>query len=511
MADTRATLARNLAGLAREQPALAEALTVCGPHPALAFVSARDGSTSLQSGGPRIHTAYAPQRRAAAEIDGNAALVVCIGAGALYRARAALAARGDSSVVVIEPSLPALHSALAARSFEPRDWKRLTLVTDAAQVAAYVARWYQPALTPGSQVLELNAWIEQSGHGEAFDRMRAALVRTLAAAEADAAAFARFGRAWLVNSVHHSFRLSRSAALWRSLAAELARTAAVALGAGPSLETATTHGARLSTDTALPFVRRAIGAPAACVSLDPQAWTAGHLRAVPAPLIAELGGPAARYATRTALFTTGHPLHRLLVAAGAPLPVVPPTTSVSVAAIEVAQLLGCREVTTAGIDGYYPRGATYVRGTYHHHLAARRASRICPREHRFTAAVYAHARRVPGGYQLPGAETARRAVDTALQTPRVTDRLDRSFGSGVDFDPATFWSDHVRELEAAVRRLEGTTGMTTPQLLHAAGPHAIAQIPFHAAAVRGGRATTLAGSLHICRTFLADVLDRYCT
>ena len=511
MADTRATLARNLAGLAREQPALAEALTVCGPHPALTFVSARDGSTSLQSGGRRIHTAYAPQRRAAAEIDSDAALVVCVGAGALYRAQAALAARSDRSVIVIESSLPALHSALAARSFEPHDWKRLTLVTDAAQVAAHVARCYQPALTPGSQVLELSAWIEQSGCGKTFDRIRATLVQALAAAEADAAAFARFGRAWLVNSVHNSFRLSRSAALWRVLAAELARISAVVLGAGPSLETATTHGALLSTDTALPFVQRTIGTPAACVSLDPQPWTAGHLRTVAAPLIAELGSPAARYATRTALFTTGHPLHRLLAAAGAPLPVLPPTTSVSIAAIEVARLLGCREVAAVGIEGYYPRGATYVRGTYHHHLTARQASRICPGEHRFATAVYAHARRVPGGYQLPGAEAARRAVGTALQTPRTTDRLDRSFGSSANFDPTTFWSGHIRELDAAVQRLACETGMATPQLLRAAGPHAIAQIPFHAAAVRSGRAATLVQSLQMCRTFLTDVLDRYCT
>ena len=510
MVDTQATLARNLAGLAREQPALAAALAACGPHPALAFVSARDGSTSLQSSGRRIHSAYTPQRRAAAEIDSNAALVVCVGAGALYWAQAALAARSDRSVVVIEPSLPALHSALAARLFDAHDWNRLTLVTDAAEIAPHVARCYQPALAPGSQVLELTAWIEQSGRCQTFDRMRATVVRTLADAETDAAAFARFGRAWLVNSVHHSFRLRQSVALWRVLGAELARTSAVVLGAGPSLEAATPHGALLSTDTALPFVRRAIGTPAVCVSLDPQPWTAGHLRTIPAPLVAELGGPAARYAKRTALFTTGHPLHRLMAAVGAPLPVLPATTSVSVAAIGVARLLGCTEVAAAGMDGYYPNGATYARGTYHHHLAARRASRICPGEHRFAAAVYGHARRVPGGYQLPGAERARRAVGAALQAPHATGGLDQLRVSAADFDPTTFWSDHIRELDAATRRLTTDHGMTTPQLLRAAGPHAVAQIPFHAAAVRSGRATTLAQSLQICRAFITGVLRRYC-
>lgn len=512
MDKPQATLAHNVALLAHRQPALARALTACGPHPGLTAVTARDGSASLETSGRRIHSAYAPERRAVADIDAAAALVVCIGSGALHWALAALSSDPDRSVMVIEASLPALHSALSVRSFEPQHWERLVLVTEAAQIAPQIGRWYQPALAAGSQVLELDAWIEQSGCIAEFAAMRTALVQALAGAEADAAAFARFGRAWLVNSVYHSFRLPQSAALWRELHLRLRHTAAVVAGAGPSLESAQLDGTLLSTDTALPFIQRSAGARAVCVSLDPQPWTALHLRDATAPLIAEAGSPAARHTTPAALFTTGHPLHSLLLAAGAQLPALPSAaTSVTVAAIQIARMLGCTQVSAAGVDGYYPRGATYARGTYHHHLAARQATRVSPGEHRFAAAVYAQAQPVPGGYALPGAAAARQAVGTALETQRRIAELDGPGGDGSRFDPCAFWTDHIDALDAAVQRLEAIDHGSIPQVLAAAGPHAIAQIPFHAAALRSGRSTNFVTSIQICRAFVADVLGRYCS
>lgn len=512
MDKPQATLTRNLALLARRQPALAEALAACGPHPRLTAVSARDGSASLEADGPHIHSAYAPQRRASSDIDATAALVVCIGSGALHWALAALTTDPDRSVLVIEPSLPALHSALSVRSFESQHWERLVLITEAAQIAPQIARCYQPALAAGSQVLELNAWIGQSDRSAEFAAMRTDLVQALAGAEADAAAFARFGRAWLVNSVVHSLRLAQNANVWRGLHTRLAQTAAVVAGAGPSLESAKIAGALLSTDTALPFVQHTAGTPQACVSLDPQPWTALHLRDAAAPLIAELGSPAARHTTPSALFTTGHPLHSLLLAAGAPLPALPiAATSVTVAAIEIARMLGCTQVSTVGVDGYYPRGATYARGTYHHHLAARQATRVSPGEHRFAAAVYAHAQPIPGGYALPGAAAARQAVEAALKTRRPVAGSEQFDNDAARFDPCAFWTAHLDQLDAAAQRLASIRQRSIPQVLAAAGTHAIAQIPFHAAALRSGRSTDFVTSIQICRAFVTDVLGRYCS
>jgi hypothetical protein len=230
--------------------------------------------------------------------------------------------------------------------------------------------------------------------------------------------------------------------------------------------------------------------PDIVVSIDPQGWSSLHFRRrLPARtvLVADIGVTprVLTAAPRTVLMSSNHPLHRLMERHGFPL-LSPSCGGETVTEMAIA-LAGSTDAPThlIGIDGAYPRGETYARGTYHHTIAQQRGRRLASVETFFARTAYA---RTPSPkpddadrpvFAPPAMEAARERILRLAESPQsMPFRLPPEAPPP---DATAFWRRHAAELRSAADRLSDTRGATTPEIVATIGPHGVAHLPILAA------------------------------
>ncbi|SIQ78387.1 Protein of unknown function DUF115 [Alkalispirochaeta americana] len=516
------TLLRNIAALETVSPELATQLLQESPSDELATLTTRDGHRSFRltdsDGGKALHSRYAPMREAEKIADslntraGNSApaTLILLGLGGGFLAHAGIQRLSGTTILVVERSPQVLRRILQEVDLSREILTgRLFFALDPAEAATTLEMIHVPAIRDGLQTIPLQAWTDHPRNRDHFRACLAAIQKKLQALAQDTLTIGTFSRRWLSHTLHNSYRFHSSSrgtsSSWERLRRSTAGEQLVVLAAGPSLEpwldtlTSLPRTKLLATDTALPALLQRGIIPAGVVLLDPQTWSLLHLRqTLPEEtwLLADAGAaPAAACRTtgdHLVWYCGNHPLHHLLLRAGASVTPLPyPPESVTEAAVLLARLLGASRVEVAGSDGGFPRGKTYCRGTYHYHLAHRSSRRLLPEEHFFAHRVYPAATPSPRSrdhtprdrpfFSTPAmaSRTGRiaRARNISRDLPLASPALP---SPPEEFSAHRFWKLHLRELATVIERLQALGREATipaPVLLEALGHHGRAHLP----------------------------------
>ncbi len=379
----------NLQSLRIRSPELAALVDSAIPHP-LEHALARSGARTARAGGSWLHSRYDPQsegRRIADEaISTGAELLVLLGLGLGYAARAALSS--CASIVVVESSTAWLAAELRADNLvDIISDERCTLILcpEGRGLAEYLDE-----VTPRSiAVIENGAML--AAFPQAAESFRSQISRYRKKDEINAATLRRFGRLW----VRNLSRNVRSAAVrpgLTSLYGLFKGMPALVLAAGPSLDEITGLLPELAermvivcVDTALRSALRAGVEPDFIIVVDPQYWNMRHLDRCTSPgsiLVTEAAvwPSVLRFSSRqTALCSSIYPLGRYVEdRLGPPKGSLGAGGSVATTAWDFARVLGCAPLYMAGLDLSFPDGKTHAKASLFEQRSLAEGSRLDP-------------------------------------------------------------------------------------------------------------------------------------
>ncbi len=530
---SRATFAANIAALREHFPEFADRMSAAATDPRLQFDIARNGRriavAQLDGDTKGLNSRYDPDRESARRLAGTegSATLVLFGAGALIDARRALAERPGQAVIVAELSPTTWRSIAETIDLVPMiRTGRFEPVDSPESLQAAIYRTHYPSIADGIAVRWLGPWTDIEAHRDRFSQLGEVIHSASQELAADLSGYRRFGLRWLHHLVRNSFHPIAGDGL-AELRSRLWDRPVNVVGAGPSAESILTTTPRdpiVAVDTVVPMLRRAGIAASAAVSIDAHAWSALHFRRPlqnKTILVADAGVSPRLTADASWIPVVGtHPLALLLAAAGAPLlSLGVPYTTVTEAAVIVAQAAGAREITIIGVDLGYPRAKSYARGTYHYDLFTRQAQRIFSNEAQFGAFVYGRELQTRGNFfELPGARSARERITYLATDTVLRNRLRRATvypedGATARTRVRAFWIDHLARIDTAIERVDSTIKASTPELLRLIGPHGLAHLPAHESlknASEPSPAQALARSFRQIRALVSGIINRYC-
>lgn len=387
--DDPSIFASNLAALSARSEALAGMLAGVEPS-SLEPVRARNGEVTARAGARWLHSSYDPSqeaRRLADEaISGGAELVVLLGLGLGYAARAVLDSGGTVAAIEVDPAwLSALFHLVDMTGLLSDQRFSLVLCPGGEGLASFL----QTANPRSVAVIENKTTL--ATHVEAAVRLHEQLDRFVSKDAINEATLRRFGRLW-VRNIARNIRQTAGLPGVSSLAAAFDGMPALVLAAGPSLDDALPFlpdlAARMlviCVDTALRSVLRAGIEPDFLVVVDPQYWNARHLdrcdlrRSV---LVVEtavwpsvLRIQSRRTVVCSSIYPLGGYIERSLEQAKGALGA---GGSVATTAWDFARTLGCRPIYMAGLDLSFPAGKTHARASLFEQRSLAAGSRLHP-------------------------------------------------------------------------------------------------------------------------------------
>ncbi len=401
-----ALLTHNLNALACRKPALAKELARLVPDGFYRGTRcAKDGSpVPLFFSGYPAHSLYSPLTEAerAVNLLRGDTYPVFLGLGAGYAIRDFLRRFPEAACAVAELSKPALASLLSVVDLSDllRD-RRVELIPELSESAfrSSLRESYLPALHGGIQVIPPSVhWLTTSD--ERYKRLGDWIHGILAEIAADFSVQSHFGRLWNRNF----WRNLRVASSGYSLSAADTSKKALIAAAGPGLEAwigkireERSSYCVIATDTAYGSLDGFGIVADYFVSIDAQLVSRMHASGTfhrETTVILELCGNAglaetARRSGSPLFFVAGeHPLSRIAAERFSIPSIRTGSGTVTLAARDVAALLGFREVTVAGADFKYARGKPYARGTYLREIYGSAASRTFPEETQYSALLF---------------------------------------------------------------------------------------------------------------------------
>lgn len=534
-------LDRNMAALATVQPDAVGVILRSRRDQRLTQITTRDGTRGISTPDKTLHSKYDPYKEAgrilAGTVPDRTATVIVAGLGGGFTVRAIVAHRPRSTVIVLERSPEAVRSILEwiDLSREIRTG-RVFFCTDRDHLRETLTRVHVHVLRDEVAIVNTPSWTERNENRPHFDGLLKTLRETLSGFRDEAAAIRRFSRRWLAHTFHNTQGMIHSNLHTRAMQ-ELHHLIdgqdLVVAAAGPGLDQALPQldGCRvLAVDTAVPPLRAAGITPAAVITLDPQTWSALHLRGGTWKhpyLVADPGVVPCLVrgfpANRVVWYRGTHPLHQLLFAAGAPMLALPGAAeSVTEAAVLIARGLGAATVRVVGADGCFPGARQYARGTAYHGLALRTGTRTEPAEHFFARRVYPASDQTRGStgsreepfFSTPAMGERSRRIMALLELEAI--QLSWPMGRTTSFNAGDFWHTHLIALNDTLHRLRTLPpdgDVPTPTLMNTLGPHGIAHVPVigrHVAAAHHETGTEgIARAIDAARTFISRENDRY--
>jgi hypothetical protein len=392
-ASRASLLTANLAALSHHSPAAAERLSGVTARADLAIVRAQSGELTARLGARSLHSAYDPAREARRLVEGTVTkettTCVVLGLGLGHHVQQLLALHPDLPVVVVEPDLGLLLAALSARDLRQALGStrvRLLLGATPEEVAAGLDE------LPLDRTSILAPASLTALDPEYYRRVEAAVRGAADRREINANTLARFGLLWVRNLLRNVDALVRSPGV-TTLTDRFPGLPALVVAAGPTLDEIESQLGALAermvviaVDSTLAVCHRNGLCPDFVVTVDPQYWNTRYFDRLQAPttvLICEPSThPAAfrRIAARTVVTGSLFPLGRFLEVAGGEKGRIGAGGSVATSAWDVARLMGCTPIYTAGLDLGFPGQRTHTRGLYFEEHMVCAATRLEPAE-----------------------------------------------------------------------------------------------------------------------------------
>jgi hypothetical protein len=387
--DREGTYRKNVEALRVRSPRLAALVDATPPLP-LEPMRARNGSPTATAAGAWLHSRYDPEaeggRVAEEAVATGASLVLSLGLGLGYSARAALAAGSPIAAIESDPGWLAALFRVVDLSDVVSD-ARFTLILCPGGLG--LLDYLEEAAPRSIAVIENGATM--AAFPEAATTFREQISRYRKKDEINAATLKRFGRLW-VRNLARNVREAASRPGLSTLAGRFAGLPALVLAAGPSLDDLEPVLGALAermvivcVDTALRSALRLGIEPDFVVVVDPQYWNARHLDRCASPgsiLIAEAAvwPSVLRFESRrTALCSSIYPLGRYVEdRMGPPKGELGAGGSVSTTAWDFARLLGCAPIYMAGLDLSFPGGRTHARASLFEQRSLASGSRLSP-------------------------------------------------------------------------------------------------------------------------------------
>lgn len=365
------------------------------------LLAAKNGSVTVKEDGVLLHSAYAPEKEAAQQVqqaaDASCTAGIFCAFGLGYAPDAFAAQYPDKQLILIEPDAARLAAAFSLFGWErilrhPRCMLILGAAADTTIHALDTANLSQ------AHIFRVPAHIRHAQ--QYFDTLGTLIARNQQKQEINRRTAQAFAPLWLKNSAANMSRLVQLAG-----AASLENAArpypACILAAGPSLADALPFLPQLKersllicVDTALRACLRRGVQPDVVVTADPQYWNSRHLAGLASPgslLITELAAyPSVfRFPCRAIrLFSSPYPPGVYIERHGSPLGTFSPGGSVASAAWEFARFAGCGEIYIAGLDLGFPSGQTHVAGSLFEEQLHARSNRLHTAQTETCAAVY---------------------------------------------------------------------------------------------------------------------------
>lgn len=387
--DGSSIFASNITALSARSEALARVLA-CADPAALEPGIARNGEATARAGARWLHSVYDPSseaRRLADEaLAGGAELVVLLGLGLGYAARAVLAAGGTVAAIEVDPAwLSALFHLADMTSLLSDQRFSLVLCPGGEGLVSYLGMANPRSIAVIENKTTLAGYVDEAAC------LHAQLDRFISKDAINEATLQRFGRLW-VRNIARNIHLTAGLPGVSSLAGVFADMPALVLAAGPSLDDVLPMlpdlAARMlivCVDTALRSVLRADVTPDFVVVVDPQYWNARHLdrcdiRSSVLVVESAVWPSILRLQCRhTVVCSSIYPLgayieQRLGPAKGA----LGAGGSVATTAWDFARTLGCKPLYMAGLDLSFPGGKTHARASLFEQRSLASGSRLHP-------------------------------------------------------------------------------------------------------------------------------------
>jgi hypothetical protein len=371
-------LKQNLLALSSSHPALSVEVGKIGESPEVTFRETRNGMRIpvllLDSREYPLYSTIDPLREAKRFYQSSAAggYLVFFGLGAGYHIRPFLERTDISGFLIIDFDVSLFRSILA--HFDLRDIildERVRFLIDPTEeeISQDILHNYLPAVSGDLRILSLRSRVRTLE--KSFSGAGRAMRRVIDPLSEDYSVQSYFGKRWFYNSVMNL-----------SIAEETANRLpplrkALITAAGPSLESQIDElkeerndGTLIATDTSLSFLLKKGIIPDLVISIDCQHITyhhfiSGYPREI--PLVLDLASP--RHLTglsdKPVFFTSGHPFSRYVNQNWRRFPYIDTSGgNVGHAAVSLADSLGAHRILLYGADFSFPRGKSYVRGSY---------------------------------------------------------------------------------------------------------------------------------------------------
>lgn len=372
--DGARLFASNLAALEARSGELADILSNIEPTP-LEAGTARNGEATARAGQRWLHSSYNPSLEARRLTDEAMAtgpdLVVVLGLGLGYVAKAVLAAGGTVAAIEVDPAWLASLFHIADMTSLLADSRFSLLLCPAGEGLAS----YLEVVNPRS-IAVIDNKTTLGTHADAAARLHEQLDRFSRKDAINQATLERFGRLW-VRNIARNIRTTAGLPGVSDIAGTCAGLPALVVAAGPSLDAVLPRlqdlAARMvivCVDTALRSVLRAGVSPDFVVVVDPQYWNARHLDRCDigdSVLVVEAAvwPSVLRFRTRrTFVCSSIYPLGRYVEERlGSTKGALGAGGSVATTAWDFARTLGCTPLYMAGLDLSFPGGRTHARAS----------------------------------------------------------------------------------------------------------------------------------------------------
>jgi len=372
--DGATLFASNLAALSIRSKELSDILYNIEPV-SLEASTARNGEATARAGQRWLHSSYNPSLEASRLADEAMAtgpdLVVVLGLGLGYAARAVLASGGKVAAIEVDPAwLASLFHLVDMTDLLGDTRFSLVLCPAGDGLAAYLE------LVNPRSIAVIDNKTTLGTYADAAARLHEQLDRFSRKDAINQATLERFGRLW-VRNIARNIRPAAGLPGVAGIAGMFAGVPALVLAAGPSLDDVLPGlqylAARMvivCVDTALRSVLRAGVRPDFVVVVDPQYWNARHLDRCDisgSVLIAEAAvwPSVLRFRTRqTFMCSSIYPLGRYIEERLGPTKgALGAGGSVATTAWDFARTLGCAPLYMAGLDLSFPGGKTHARAS----------------------------------------------------------------------------------------------------------------------------------------------------
>ncbi|HUW70076.1 MAG TPA: 6-hydroxymethylpterin diphosphokinase MptE-like protein [bacterium] len=364
----------NLAALSARSKELADILVNVNPV-LLEAGLARNGEATARAGSRWLHSSYDPSseaRRLADEAMATGAdLVVVLGLGLGYAARAVLASGRQAVAIEVDPAwLSALFHMADLTDLLADARFALVLCPDGEGLASYLEFANPRSIAVIENKMMLGAYVESAA------RLREQLDRFMSKDAINQATLERFGRLW-VRNIARNIGIVAGLPGVSSLAGIFTGLPALVVAAGPSLDDVlpvlpdmAERMVIVCVDTALRSVLRSGVRPDFIVVVDPQYWNARHLDRCDmseSVLVVEAAvwPSVLRFQTRrTVVCSSIYPLGRYIEKClGQNKGSLGAGGSVATTAWDFARTLGCSPLYMAGLDLSFPGGKTHARAS----------------------------------------------------------------------------------------------------------------------------------------------------